>query len=161
TGKHHRQTRGKWGQDRGREGGQTPGKRCQSPFPVHRSSPFSVCPRISPTSKVDRKRWMSVSFDRMSSRMSKTGWALAVILELLSTAVPVPAHHAFGNEYDANKPVTLKGTVTMMQFLNPHSWLYINVKDSKGRIVSWGIEMGPPHELAVQGWTKNTIPVGT
>ena len=49
----------------------------------------------------------------------------------------------------------------MTQFLNPHSWLYINVKDSKGKMVSWGIEMGTPHDLASQGWSKNSVAAGT
>jgi hypothetical protein len=87
--------------------------------------------------------------------------AAGVIVCLLVAAIPVRAHHAFANEYDSSKAITLKGTVTMTQFLNPHSWLYINVKDSKGKMVSWGIEMGTPHDLALQGWSKNSVPAGT
>jgi hypothetical protein len=97
----------------------------------------------------------------MSKRVFNTQLAAALTVCLLAAAIPVWAHHAFANEYDGNKPITLKGTVTMTQFLNPHSWLYINVKDSKGKMVSWGIEMGTPHDLALQGWSKNSVPAGT
>ena len=97
----------------------------------------------------------------MSKRIFKTQLAVAVTVCLLVAAIPAWAHHAFANEYDSRKPITLKGTVTMTQFLNPHSWLYINVKDSRGKTVSWGIEMGPPHDLALQGWSKTSVPVGT
>ena len=97
----------------------------------------------------------------MSKRIFNTQLAAAVTVCLLVAAIPAWTHHAFANEYDSSKPVTLKGTVTMTQFLNPHSWLYINVKDSKGKMVSWGIEMGPPHDLELQGWSKTSVPVGT
>jgi hypothetical protein len=97
----------------------------------------------------------------MSKRMLNTKLATALIVCLLVAVIPAWAHHAFANEYDSSKQVILKGTVTMTQFLHPHSWLYVNVKDSRGKMVSWGIEIGNPHDLELQGWNKNSVPVGT
>ena len=71
------------------------------------------------------------------------------------------AHHAFSAEFDANKPVTLRGAVTRVDWINPHSWLYIDVKDAAGKTVSWKIEMGAPNQLLRRGWNKNSLPVGT
>src|SRR5262245_39450673 len=71
------------------------------------------------------------------------------------------AHHAFSAEFDAAKPVTLKGAVTRVDWINPHSWLYIDVKDaSSGKVTNWKVEMGAPNQLLRRGWNKNTIPVG-
>jgi hypothetical protein len=80
---------------------------------------------------------------------------------ILLAAVPVIAHHSFATEYDSSKSVTLKGSVTMLDFVNPHSWLYINIKDSAGKVVSWGIELGPIRDLQHQGWSKTTLMPGT
>jgi hypothetical protein len=82
-------------------------------------------------------------------------------LFILLAAVPVLAHHSFATEYDTGRPITLKGSVMMLDFVNPHSWLYINVKDTKGKIVSWGIELGPVRDLQLQGWNKNSLKAGT
>lgn len=82
-------------------------------------------------------------------------------LLMLLAAVPVLAHHSFATEYDSGKPVALKGSVTMLDFVNPHSWLYINVKDAAGKVVSWGIELGPIRDLQLQGWDKNSLKPGT
>jgi uncharacterized protein DUF6152 len=82
------------------------------------------------------------------------------VLVILS-AVPLLAHHSFATQYDTNKAVVLKGSVMMLDLVNPHSWLYVNVKDSKGALVSWGIELGPIRDLQLQGWDKTTIKPGT
>jgi len=72
------------------------------------------------------------------------------------------AHHAFSAEFDANKPVTLRGAVTKVEWINPHSWLYLDVKDpATGKVSSWKVEMGAPNQLLRRGWNKNTIPAGT
>ena len=70
-------------------------------------------------------------------------------------------HHSFAAEFDANKPITLKGTVTKIDLVNPHSWLYINVKETDGKIVNWAIEMGSPNNLIRRGVSKNSVPIGT
>lgn len=78
---------------------------------------------------------------------------------LLSSALR--AHHAFSAEFDANNPVTLKGVVTRVDWINPHSWLYIDVKDASGKVVPWKIEMGAPNQLLRRGWNKKSLPPGT
>jgi hypothetical protein len=85
---------------------------------------------------------------------------LIVAIGLLMAAVPVMAHHSFSSEYDANKPVTLEGLVTKVEWQNPHVYFYINVKDASGKVTNWALEMGAPSGLQRQGWTRNTLQVG-
>jgi len=80
---------------------------------------------------------------------------------VLISAVPLLAHHSFATQYDTDKPITIKGSVMMLDLVNPHSWLYINVKDAKGQLISWGIELGPIRDLQVQGWDKAAVKPGT
>ena len=89
---------------------------------------------------------------------------LAVLLAgagLLLTAVPVAAHHAFAAEFDAKKPIKLRGTVVKMEWINPHSWIHIDVKKPDGKVERWMIEGGPPNALYRRGFTKDSLPVGT
>lgn len=79
---------------------------------------------------------------------------------LLLSAGPVFAHHAFASEFDANQPVTLKGTITKMQWTNPHGWLYIDVKASDGNVANWAVELGAVTGLLKRGWRKEDLPVG-
>ena len=81
-------------------------------------------------------------------------------LGLLLATAPVAAHHAFAAEFDASKVVTMKGTVTGMEWINPHAWVHISVKDKDGKPVEWAVELGPPNGLYRRGWTKNTVPLG-
>src|SRR5712691_11705683 len=74
--------------------------------------------------------------------------------------LPVSAHHAFTAEFDANQPVTLRGTVTKMEWVNPHSWIYLDVKKTDGSVESWAVEAGAPNAMFRRGWNKNSIPVG-
>jgi hypothetical protein len=71
------------------------------------------------------------------------------------------AHHAFAAEFDANKPVKFRGTVTKMEWINPHAWIHIDVKGDDGKVTSWMIEAAAPNALLRRGWTKNSLPVGT
>lgn len=74
---------------------------------------------------------------------------------------PVLAHHSFAAEFDSEKPITLTGVVTKVEWTNPHVWFYINVKDEKsGTVTNWGAEMGPPHGLQRRGWRQNTLKIG-
>jgi hypothetical protein len=83
-------------------------------------------------------------------------------LGLLLTVKPVSAHHAFAAEFDAKKPVKLRGTVTKMEWINPHAWIHIDVKKEDGSGVDeWMIEAGTPNTLLRRGFTKDSLKVGT
>ena len=79
---------------------------------------------------------------------------------LLLTAAVAAAHHSFAAEFDAKKPVTLRGFVTKVEWTNPHVWFFVNVKDEAGKVTNWGFEMGPPHGLQTRGWTRDTMKLG-
>jgi Family of unknown function (DUF6152) len=82
--------------------------------------------------------------------------AAATLLAVSSQGL---AHHAFSAEFDANKPLKLRGNITKMDWINPHAWLHIDVKGPDG-VVSWAIELGPPNALIKRGWTKQSVPIG-
>ena len=84
----------------------------------------------------------------------------AAAIAMIAGAAPVMAHHSFAAEFDASKPVQLTGTVTKIEWMNPHAYFYIDVKDSSGKVESWGLEMGSPNGLMRQGWTRNSLKVG-
>jgi hypothetical protein len=86
--------------------------------------------------------------------------ALITGLGLLLAAVPVSAHHAFAAEFDANKPVKFRGTVTKVEWVNPHAWVHIDVKGDDGKVTSWMIEAAAPNALLRRGWTKHSLPIG-
>jgi Family of unknown function (DUF6152) len=88
---------------------------------------------------------------------------LAVVISagLLLSGLPVWAHHAFAAEFDANKPIKLRGVVTKWEVINPHSWIHLDVKDADGKVTNWAIEGGSPNSLFRMGFTKDSLPPGT
>jgi hypothetical protein len=86
---------------------------------------------------------------------------VAASVALLLVAAQVGAHHAFSAAFDDTKPINLQGTVTKVELVNPHSWIWIDVKGTDGKVVNWGIEGGPPSNLFRNGITKASLPVGT
>ena len=79
---------------------------------------------------------------------------------LMLASVPAIAHHSFAAEFDAAKPIKLTGAVTKVEWMNPHTYFYIDVKDDKGAVTNWGLEMGSPNGLMRQGWTRNSMKIG-
>ncbi len=96
------------------------------------------------------RKWLRVS-----------GLAAGVGMVLLTAVTPAPAHHAFSAEFDANQPVRLEGTVTRMQWINPHTWIHIEVTQPDGSVEEWAIECGTPNVLFRRGLTKQSMPPGT
>ena len=92
--------------------------------------------------------------------MHKTSIAMA-LGALLIAAVPARAHHAFAAEFDEKKPIKLQGQVTKMEWINPHSWIHIDVKDADGKVTSWMVEGGSPNIMLRRGFTKNSLLPGT
>ena len=82
--------------------------------------------------------------------MAMSGWASSA-----------SAHHAFAAEFDANKPVNFKGTISKMEWVNPHTWLHLSVKNADGTVVNWAIEAGTPNVLFRRGFTKDSLMPGT
>jgi len=86
---------------------------------------------------------------------------LVAVMALSASAVPVFAHHSFAAEFDTAKPVNLTGVVTKVEWMNPHTYFYVDVKDAQsGKVTNWACEMGSPNGLTRQGWTRNTLKVG-
>src|SRR5579872_5354282 len=80
---------------------------------------------------------------------------------VLLAAAPVAAHHAFAAEFDAKQAMSLKGTITQMDWINPHAWMHLAVKNKDGKTEEWMVELGPPNGLFRRGWKKDSVPVGT
>jgi hypothetical protein len=88
---------------------------------------------------------------------------IALTLGIALTAQPMltQAHHAFAAEFDSDKPIDLRGAVTKVKWVNPHSWLYFDVKGADGSVVNWGVEFGTPNALSRKGLKKTDLPLGT
>ena len=78
----------------------------------------------------------------------------------LALAIPVLAHHSFDAEYDRTKNITLNGTVTKVEWTNPHARFYIDVTDASGKVINWNLELGSPNGLRRQGWTRDALKIG-
>ena len=92
----------------------------------------------------------------MSSKIFRAMVSAGVLL----AAMPLAAHHSFSAEFDVNQPVTLRGTLTKMEWVNPHGWLHIDVRDPDGKVVDWAIEAGGPTALLKRGLRKTDFPPG-
>jgi hypothetical protein len=98
----------------------------------------------------------------MRTRLLKSGFCTTVALLVAFTAPrPAIAHHAFGSEFDANRPVLLKGKIVKMEWVNPHTWIHIEIVKDDGSKEVWMVEGGSPNTLLRRGANKNTFPVGT
>lgn len=84
----------------------------------------------------------------------------AALLLTLACAAPLAAHHSFAAQYDRTKAITLKGTVTKVEWANPHIYFYLDVKEADGKVVNWAIEGGAPNALYRNGWRKNSLQAG-
>ena len=89
------------------------------------------------------------------------GLAAFVALAFLTPSRPAAAHHAFAAEFDATKPVRLRGKVTKVEWVNPHAWIHIDVAAEDGTVTAWMVECGPPGALVRRGWKKNSVAPGT
>ena len=85
---------------------------------------------------------------------------LALIIGLFLVPCSLAAHHAASTKYDMNKPITLKGTVTKVEWQNPHIYYYLDVKDAAGKVTNWAVEGSTPNQLFRQGWRKDTLKSG-
>jgi hypothetical protein len=88
-------------------------------------------------------------------------FAVVALCAALFGSAQAWAHHAFAQEFDEKKPIKLQGTVTKWEVINPHSWIHLDVKDADGKVTSWMIEGGSPNALFRQGFTKDSLPVGS
>ena len=95
----------------------------------------------------------------MRSRVMKS--VVGSMVVLIAVAATVTAHHSFSAEFDGSKSVTIEGKVFKMDFVNPHSWLYIDATMPDGKVERWGVEGGSPNVMFRLGWTRETLPVGT
>jgi hypothetical protein len=92
--------------------------------------------------------------------MKSKSVVFCAVLALLLATVSAYAHHSFTAEFDASKPVTLTGTVTKVEWMNPHTWFYVDVKEEGGKVSNWGFELGSPNSLVRNGWSRNSLKVG-
>jgi len=92
--------------------------------------------------------------------MKRIVFAACIAVGVATMAVRMQAHHAFAAEFDAEKKVTLAGTVVMMEWVNPHAWLTLDVPDTAGKVDRWQLEFGPPNALFRRGWRKSSLAPG-
>ena len=93
--------------------------------------------------------------------MYRTSFFVAAAAALVFATASISAHHSFAAEFDANQPVQLRGTIVRVEWINPHTWIHIDVKDADGKTVRWMIEGGTPNTLLRRGITRNSLPEGT
>lgn len=113
--------------------------------------------RIRQTTAVSYGRWQA---ENCAMRRIRVVVGIGASVLLMLSTVPVAAHHAFAAEFDANRPLTLTGTVTKMEWINPHAWMHLEV-EADGEVQNWMIEAGPPGALVRRGWTRESVVPGT
>jgi len=96
----------------------------------------------------------------MHGKLAAAGCVVGVGLLVALSGGRVQAHHAFAAEFDASNPVTIKGTITKLEWVNPHSWLHLDVKKPDGKVEKWAVEGGPPTSLVRRGFTKAAVQPG-
>jgi len=94
------------------------------------------------------------------SSLSRAARILLATALLLGAATALQAHHSFAAQYDSNKPVTMSGVVTKVEWTNPHVYIYVDVTDASSKVSNWAFEMGPPHMLQKAGWKRNALKIG-
>jgi hypothetical protein len=92
--------------------------------------------------------------------MKRIRFFLLVLASFLGVVAPAFAHHSFASEFDINQPVSLKGMLTKFDFVNPHGWIYVDVKGGDGKVVNWAVETGGPGALLRRGVRKDSFPIG-
>jgi Family of unknown function (DUF6152) len=92
--------------------------------------------------------------------MRRIYFGVLAVLGAALAAAPAMAHHSFAAEYDSKKPVKITGTITKVDWMNPHVYFFMDVEDDSGKVTQWGFEMGPPNLLQRAGWTRNTMKIG-
>lgn len=93
-------------------------------------------------------------------RVQRLVIAAVVVLGLLVSGASLVAHHSFAAEFDIKQPLVLRGTVVSMEWINPHSWLHMDVKRPDGKLERWEVELGPPNALLRRGWRRDLTPKG-
>ena len=86
---------------------------------------------------------------------------IAALAIAAGACLPLAAHHSFAAEYDANQPLTIKGKINKVDWVNPHSWIHVDVTDASGKVTTWRCETAPPNGLFRRGWTRNSLPKGS
>jgi hypothetical protein len=92
--------------------------------------------------------------------MRRIYFGVLAVLGAALAAAPAMAHHSFAAEYDSKKPVKITGTITKVDWMNPHVYFFMDVEGDSGKVTQWGFEMGPPNLLQRAGWTRNTMKIG-
>ncbi|HEU4619157.1 MAG TPA: DUF6152 family protein [Gammaproteobacteria bacterium] len=90
----------------------------------------------------------------------KAKFAFVAAVLTLAVSAPVLAHHSFAAEFDSAKPISLTGTVTKVEWMNPHTYFYVDVQNNDGGYDNWALELGSPNGLSRRGWTRNSLKVG-
>jgi hypothetical protein len=98
---------------------------------------------------------------KLTTKLAVSATLAGMVLPLVGMVMPALAHHAFAAEYDAKRHVELKGTVTKMEWINPHAWIHIDVKKADGTVEEWMIEFGTPNTLLRRGFTRDSLKPGT